>query len=148
MLRPSDDYPRDGATPFDHTSVISTLRTRFNLGNPLTARDAAAPTLERVLTLDQPDNLGPEPDEVKARSYDPGFIYKMRTLFEPWNDFQQSLHDVARKLLPADHGRAKVFLDRHKTTTDPHEDDGVRNDFTAMRARMKHMILQRLGIRN
>ena len=148
VLRPSDDYPHDGATPFDHTSVISTLRSRFNLGNPLTARDAAAPTLERVLTLDQPNNLGPEPDDVKARSYDPGFIYKMRTLFEPWNDFQQSLHDVARKLLPADHGRAKVFLDRHKTTTDPHEDDGVRNDFTAMRARMKHMILQRLGIRN
>jgi phospholipase C len=147
VLRPSDDYPRDGVTPFDHTSVIRTLRERFDLGAPLTARDAAAPTLERVLGLDEPTNLGPGPDDVKPLSYDPGFLYKMKALREPWNDFQQSLHSVARKLPPADHGRANLFLDRHKTTTNPDEDDNVRNGATAMWARLKYVALQKLGLR-
>ena len=34
VLRPSDDYPHDGATPFDHTSVISTLRSRIQSRQP------------------------------------------------------------------------------------------------------------------
>ena len=46
--------------PFDHTSVIATLRRRFALGPALTKRDAVAPDLESVLNLDQPSNLGPE----------------------------------------------------------------------------------------
>ncbi len=146
VLRPSDEYPRDGATPFDHTSVISTLRSRFNLGNALTARDAAAPTLERVLNLDLPINLGPEPDDVKAVAFDPGLAYKVKMLFEPWNDFQNSLHDLARKLPQADHGRANLYLDRHKTTTNPNVDDGVSNGITAILAHAKHVVLQKLGI--
>jgi phospholipase C len=44
--------------PYDHTSIIATLRTCFNLGGPLTARDAAAPDLDDVLTLDSPSNTG------------------------------------------------------------------------------------------
>ena len=47
-------------TPFDHTSVIATLRKRFGLGAPLTARDAAAPDLEAALKLSEPTNMGPE----------------------------------------------------------------------------------------
>ncbi len=54
VLRPG------GATPFDHTSVIATLRRRFGLGAPLTNRDAAAPTFEAVLDLPDPTNMGPE----------------------------------------------------------------------------------------
>ena len=34
-----------GSPPFDHTSVMATLRNRFGLGAPLTHRDAAAPDL-------------------------------------------------------------------------------------------------------
>lgn len=43
-----------GWTPFDHTSVISTLRQCFDLGDALTERDKAAPDLSCVLTLKKP----------------------------------------------------------------------------------------------
>jgi len=46
--------------PFDHTSIISTLRDLFNLGPALTARDAAAPSLLAHLPfLSEPTNDGP-----------------------------------------------------------------------------------------
>jgi phospholipase C len=60
--------PSDGP-PFDHTSIIATLRARFGLG-PLGARDAAAPDVGSILTLapprtDDPPGLepptGPDP---------------------------------------------------------------------------------------
>jgi hypothetical protein len=98
-------------TPFDHASVINTLRHRFELGDPLTARVEAAPTLERALNLDAPENLGPT--TIAASDCKVGLFYKIKFLFEVWNDFQVSLHDMARKLPTADHGRAQVFLDRH-----------------------------------
>jgi phospholipase C len=42
-----------GATPFDHTSILSTLEKRFGLPN-LTQRDLAAPDIGGVLTLTNP----------------------------------------------------------------------------------------------
>ncbi len=51
--------PPHGSPPFDHTSIISTLRRRFNLGPALTHRDAAAPDLYGVLALMDPANMGP-----------------------------------------------------------------------------------------
>jgi phospholipase C len=36
-----------------HTSLIATLRERWNLGDPFTGRDAAAPTFSHAFTLDQ-----------------------------------------------------------------------------------------------
>jgi phospholipase C len=45
--------------PFDHTSIIATLRKLFNLAGSLTARDAAAPNLLDYLTLERPTNDGP-----------------------------------------------------------------------------------------
>ena len=39
--------------PYSHTSIIATLRARFNLG-PLGRRDAIAPHLGPVLTLSEP----------------------------------------------------------------------------------------------
>ncbi len=42
-----------GWTPFDHTSILATVRNCFKLDAPLTARDAAAPDLSCVLTLDK-----------------------------------------------------------------------------------------------
>lgn len=41
-----------GYTPFDHTSILATIRNCFKLDAPLTARDAAAPDLSCVLTLE------------------------------------------------------------------------------------------------
>ena len=40
-----------GTMPFDHTSILKTVEKRWGL-NPLTARDAAAPDVGDVLTLD------------------------------------------------------------------------------------------------
>jgi len=42
--------PSDGRPPFDHTSIIATLRARFGIG-ALGKRDAAAPDLGSILTL-------------------------------------------------------------------------------------------------
>jgi phospholipase C len=43
-----------GRTPFDHTSIIATVRRCLGLPKPLTARDAAAPDLGCCLTLSEP----------------------------------------------------------------------------------------------
>jgi phospholipase C len=45
--------------PFDHTSIISTVREIFELPAPLTARDSTAPTLLVALSLAAPNNDGP-----------------------------------------------------------------------------------------
>jgi phospholipase C len=45
--------PSDGRPPFDHTSIIATLRARFSLG-ALGNRDAAAPDVGPILTLQTP----------------------------------------------------------------------------------------------
>lgn len=42
-----------GYTPFDHTSILATVRNCFKLDAPLTDRDKAAPDLSCVLTLDK-----------------------------------------------------------------------------------------------
>jgi phospholipase C len=47
-------------TPFDHTSIIRTVRDLFLGGaGPLTARDAGAPSLVGALSLPDATNLGP-----------------------------------------------------------------------------------------
>jgi hypothetical protein len=61
--------------------------------------------------LDAPENLGPE--TIAASDCKVSLFYKIKSLFELWNNFQMSLHDMARKLRTTDHGRAQVFLDRH-----------------------------------
>lgn len=48
-----------GSQPFDHTSVIATIRRCFDLGEPLSDRDRNAPDLSSLLTLsDDQLNLG------------------------------------------------------------------------------------------
>jgi phospholipase C len=143
VLRPSDNYPEDGATPFDHASVINTLRHRFELGDPLTARVEAAPTLERVLNLDAPENLGPE--TIAASDCKVSLFYKIKSQFELWNDFQMSLHETARKLPTTDHGRAQVFLDRHITQPDSRLPDGVCSGFGAIWRRGRYLALKIFG---
>jgi phospholipase C len=48
---------KPGAQPFDHTSIIATLRNLFDLGGELTLRDKHAPNLLGLLSK-SPDNLG------------------------------------------------------------------------------------------
>ena len=53
-----------------HTSLIATLREQWGLGDPFTARDAAARTFSHVFTLDTPRDPTtwpvPEPRPVPA----------------------------------------------------------------------------------
>lgn len=94
----ADGLPADGPPyPFDHTTIIATLRARFDLGPPLTGRDAAAPSVEAALTLDGPTNLGPErlePSPLERRD-----VAVAEAKGAPLNDLQKSLHGLAG-LLP------------------------------------------------
>ncbi len=51
IFRPPPKRP-----PFDHTSLISTLRAQFGLDGPLTLRDAKAPTLANLINPAEPRN--------------------------------------------------------------------------------------------
>lgn len=57
----------DGATPFDHTSILRTVEQRWNVP-ALTARDAAAPTIGAVLSLATPRTDDPLAGVVAPRS--------------------------------------------------------------------------------
>jgi len=48
-----------GEPPFDHTSILATLRQLFGPFDPLSRRDAVAPNLLQVLSLPEPTNNGP-----------------------------------------------------------------------------------------
>ena len=52
------------------TSLISTLRERWNLGEPFTGRDATARSFSPIFTLDQPRDQADWPDIV-ARPVEP-----------------------------------------------------------------------------
>jgi phospholipase C len=89
--------PPPGAPPFDHTSVIATLRMRFpELGAPLTDRDAAAPTFDSVLSLPTPSNLGP--DKIDALPYSLAPAEAAAAHAMPINGMQKALVHLAANL--------------------------------------------------
>ncbi|HEY9459185.1 MAG TPA: alkaline phosphatase family protein [Paralcaligenes sp.] len=95
--------------PFDHTSIIATLRKCFDLGAPLTQRDAVAPDLESVLSLDTPDNAGPA--QLKPLTYPMTPADIQRAMNAPLSSAQKTMHEVAAHLPPlgAVTGAANVF---------------------------------------
>jgi phospholipase C len=91
VLRPA------GPVPYDHTSVIATLRKRWpELGGPLTRRDAAAPDLGEALTLSQPDNLGPERIDALTFTPTPSEVAFAQAM--PLNGMQHALLNLAANL--------------------------------------------------
>jgi phospholipase C len=82
--------------PYDHTSIIATLRTCFNLGGPLTARDAAAPDLDDVLTLNAPSNTGLATIDVPE--YRPSQQDLQNAVGQRLTDMQKQLHHLAAVL--------------------------------------------------
>lgn len=85
-----------GATPFDHTSIASTLRALYGI-RPLTARDTAAPNLLSALGT-TPSNDGP-PDRIvppPAPPPDPDEVKRVAN--KPPNDLQKSLSRAAAML--------------------------------------------------
>jgi phospholipase C len=90
--------------PFDHTSIIATLRKLFDLGGPLTARDAVAPDLLGSLSLDDPTNDGPP--SLPVGSEQPSADEIRLHAGAPLNHIQNGLSRMAAQLpsspLPAD----------------------------------------------
>lgn len=92
ILRP----PVDAKAPvFDHTSVIASVRNCFNLGGPLTARDAVAPDFSSVLNMPEGEyNMGPE--EIIAPPAPKTSIQEAEG--KSMNSLQKSLHEVSKHL--------------------------------------------------
>ena len=86
-----------GLTPFDHTSIIATLRKLFGFA-PLTARDAAAPDLMDALEALRtgPDNDGPL--SITAPAVPPPPEQVARAAATPPNGLQKSLATAALQL--------------------------------------------------
>ncbi len=103
--------PQGSSAPFDHTSVIATLRKCFSLGTPISHRDAVAPDLECALNLDTPGNPGPETVEPRPYAISPGDVQD--ALQAPLNDFQKALHAAAAHLPAPDHGNLFESIENH-----------------------------------
>jgi phospholipase C len=89
--------PPDGAAyPFDHTSIIATLREVFELGGPLTGRDAVAPSLVSALSLTEPTNGGP--GKIVPPGSAPSVAEVASSVQLPPNDLQAGLCALAAHL--------------------------------------------------
>jgi phospholipase C len=99
VIRP----PAGSRYPFDHTTILATLRNLFNLGAPLTNRDGAAPDVLHALSLDAPTNNGPGSLQLPAPDATNESV--MAAHQEPPNHMQQALAEMASHL-PA--GAARV----------------------------------------
>jgi phospholipase C len=75
--------------PFDHTSIIATLRRLFDLGEPLTHRDAVAPDLLGALSLNDPTNDGP--DHIDPTPAQPTVAEVQQRAAAPGNSNQRNL---------------------------------------------------------
>lgn len=92
-IRPPD---RDQGPPFDHASIIRTVRELFTLGAELTARDNVAPSLLPTLDLAAPNNDGP-PSVTAALDEPKSDIVESRGSAPP-NGMQQALATAAAVL--------------------------------------------------
>jgi phospholipase C len=100
----------DGSvTPFDHTSIIKTVRELFTLGGQLTARDAVAPSLMSALTLPQPTNDGPA--TVEAAPAQPSVELLASRAAAPPNGIQAALAAAAVSLPLSPSAAAETISD-------------------------------------
>ena len=83
-----------GSVPFDHTSIIATLRKLHGF-EPLTARDAAAPDLLDALGP-APSNNGPA--SIAAPAIAPALPQVLQAAAKPQNSMQKSLSAAALHL--------------------------------------------------
>ena len=119
-----------GAThPFDHSSIIATLRRLFDLGPALTARDAAAPDLLPALSLTSPANDGP--DRVGTEPIRPSVAEAAIAAATPPSGMQEglvalasnlprSVADIPARLDALKAGRAQCDLQHCATTAQAH----------------------------
>ena len=97
FVKPGSIVRSPTATPFDHTSIIATLRKRFpELGPALTARDGMASDVGNALSLPSPTNLGPPRLDPLPYAPSPTLVAKAQT--QPMNNMQKSLVKLAANL--------------------------------------------------
>jgi phospholipase C len=82
--------------PFDHTSIIVTVRKLFNLGASLTERDKVAPDLVTSLSLALPTNDGPP--RIGPPVIQPSAALLQTRAAAPLNGMQRSLSAAAANL--------------------------------------------------
>lgn len=96
-----------GYVPFDHTSIIASIRNCFDLGGPLTARDGAAPDLSALLTQkkardDAPPMKAPDFDAAAVKEVETGLQREIgRILGQRLGEQQaddESMHDFIMRL--------------------------------------------------
>jgi phospholipase C len=118
-VRPGSVIRPAGPTPFDHTSIIATLRKLFPFA-PLTARDAAAPDLLSALTGDG-SNDGPSFIAAPEPAPDPAEMAAAAAA-RP-NEMQQALGTAALMLPTAGSDQATHLqrLRRVRDTAPSHE---------------------------
>jgi phospholipase C len=97
-IRPPKNADGSEPTPFDHTSIIKTLRELFDLGDKLTDRDEAAPSLVDALSLAAPNNDGPPSIDPTLVQPSP-VVLSARAAAAP-NGMQDSLANAAANLPP------------------------------------------------
>ena len=88
--------PPESRYPFDHTSILSTLRALFGLGAPLTERDNVAPDLVASLSLATPSNDGPRSLTMPTISASPADLVAAHQAAP--NGMQKALAQVAAHL--------------------------------------------------
>jgi phospholipase C len=113
---PGTIFGKSSTVPFDHTSIIATVRKRF-ITAALTARDAQAPDLDSVLALPQPTNLGPV--RLKALPYAPSPPMAAVAQTKPPNSMQKALVGLAANLPTAPGSNLQAHLMKLKAT--PHQ---------------------------
>jgi phospholipase C len=129
-VKPGTIFRPPGTVPYDHTSIIATLRKRFSaLGGPLTRRDETAPDLESALTLATPDNKGPP--RLKALPYAPTPAAAAIADVRPLNDNQKALVGLAANLPEAPGVDLQAHLAAVKAQAKQHPPDTTLDVRTA-----------------
>lgn len=88
----------DGLTPYDHTSIMKTVRQCFGIAGPLTARDAAAPDLSAALNAAFDPHRGPVSVTAQVPAVDAVTLADARG--RDVTDMQNLLALVAKNLEP------------------------------------------------
>jgi len=95
IIRPGADG-QDPFRPFDHTSILATLRKLFALGGPFTDRDAVAPDLLSSLNLAAPMNN--DLKSLAAAQFTVSSELATKHSVIPPNELQQELAQLAGSL--------------------------------------------------
>ena len=91
IIRPPPGPDGTEGYPFCHTSILATLHKLFDIGPPLTPRVAAAPDLLPALTLERPENDGPQHLAIDPHLPSASELKKFRR--RPRNQHQRNLRN-------------------------------------------------------